>query len=161
MVPKTHINIGLFLKNDGNEMEPIGDRIIEVPVDTEATEGARNPRSPFVAYVPPGSLKKGEALVTTGAGRTIQCGNCHGADLKGLGPAPGIAGRSPSYMVRQMWDIQQGTRNSEAAQLMRLVMVNLTPEDMVAIAAYVASRPPVKQTGTQEAQEAQVRRGSN
>jgi cytochrome c553 len=44
-----------------------------------------------------------------------------------------------------MWDIQQGTRNSENAQLMKLVMANLTREDMVAIAAYVASRPPVVQ----------------
>jgi cytochrome c553 len=52
-------------------------------------------------------------------------------------------------MVRQMWDMQQGTRNSEAAQLMRLVLTNLTQEDMVNIAAYVSSRPPTAATAKQ------------
>ena len=45
-------------------------------------------------------------------------------------------------MVRQMWDVQQGTRNSEPPNLMKLIVANLTREDMVAIAAYVASRRP-------------------
>jgi len=54
---------------------------------------------------------------------------------------PSIAGRSPSYLARQLWDIQQGTRNGAQAQLMKLVVANLTEEDLVAIAAYVASRP--------------------
>jgi len=65
----------------------------------------------------------------------------------GVADIPPIAGRSPSYMVRQMWDMRQGTRNSEAAQLMRLVLANLTPEDLIAIAAYVSSRPPVSTAG--------------
>jgi cytochrome c553 len=45
-----------------------------------------------------------------------------------------------------MWDMQQGTRNSEGAQLMKLVVANLTKEDLIAVAAYVSSRPPVKST---------------
>jgi cytochrome c553 len=45
-------------------------------------------------------------------------------------------------MVRQLWDIQQGTRNGASAQLMKLVVARLTPEDLVAIAAYVSSRLP-------------------
>lgn len=142
MVPKTRINGGLFLKLDGNETEPIGDRIIEVPVDAEATEVLRNPRSPFIAYAPLGSLKKGEALVTTGAGKTTQCGTCHGADLRGMGPVPGIAGRSPSYLVRQMYDMQAGTRKGEWTQLMKPVVEKLSAEDMLDIAAYSASRQP-------------------
>ena len=60
-----------------------------------------------------------------------------------MADVPPIAGRSPSYIVRQMWDMQQGTRNGASAQLMKLVVANLTEEDMVAIAAYVSSRPPV------------------
>jgi cytochrome c553 len=62
----------------------------------------------------------------------------------GQGDSPPIAGRSPSYMVRQIWDIQQGTRNDEPAQLVRLAIAKLTPEDLVAIVAYVASRVPGK-----------------
>ena len=61
----------------------------------------------------------------------------------GVGDSPPIAGRSPSYMVRQIWDIQQGTRKSEEAQLMKLAITNLSPDDMIGIAAYVASRKPV------------------
>ena len=66
-VPKTRIAGGMFLRLDGGETEPIADRIIEVPDDTERTESLRDPRSGFTAYVPTGSIKKGEALVTTGA----------------------------------------------------------------------------------------------
>jgi cytochrome c553 len=140
-VPKTRIAGGMFLKLDGNETEPIGDRIIEVPEDTERTETLRDPRSGFIAYVPVGSIKKGEALVMTG-GKTTRCAVCHGADLNGLGPVPGIAGRSPSYTVRQLFDTQRGTRKGVWVDLMKPVVASLTSEDMLAIAAYTASRLP-------------------
>ena len=142
VVPKTRIAGGMFLKIEGGETEPIGDRIIEMPEDTERTEILRDPRSGFVAYVPVGSLKKGEALVTTGGGKTTACGVCHGADLKGLGPVPGIAGRSPSYLVRQLYDTQRGVRTGVWADLMKPVVAKLSNADMLAIAAYSASRMP-------------------
>jgi cytochrome c553 len=141
-VPKTRIAGGMYLTLDGNEKEPIADRIIETPEDAEATEVLRNPRSGFTVYVPVGSIKKGEKLVTTGGGKTVQCGSCHGADLRGLGPVPGLAGRSPSYLARQLYDMQQGTRHGEWTELMKPVVANLTHEDMIAIAAYTASRMP-------------------
>ena len=80
--------------------------------------------------------------MSTGGGKTTQCGFCHGADLKGLGPVPGIAGRSPSYLVRQMYDIQQGARKGTWADLMKPVVAPLSEEDMLNIAAYVSSRVP-------------------
>ncbi len=144
-------NLALPAKEKGEE--PIAGRIIEMPQDEEQGDVLRNPHSGFVAYVPPGSIRKGEDLVTTGgmkivAGRIVQgkttaCGTCHGLNLTGVVGAdvPPIAGRSPSYIVRQLWDIQQGTRNGAQAQLMKLVVANLTPDDLVAIAAYIASRP--------------------
>jgi cytochrome c553 len=141
-VPKTRIAGGLFLALEGSEKEPIGNRILEVPESTEASEMYRNPRSGFIAYAPPGSIKKGEALVTSGAGKTLACGTCHGADLKGLGPVPGIAGRSPSYLVRQMYDMQTGTRKGEWTPLMTKVVSQLSEDDMLAIAAYTASLKP-------------------
>jgi cytochrome c553 len=140
-VPKTRIAGGMFLRLDGKETEAIGDRIIEVPDDTERTEALRDPRSGFTAYVPVGSIKKGEAFVTTGGGKTTKCSVCHGADLRGLGPVPGIAGRSPSYTVRQLFDTQRGTRKGVWADLMKPVVANLTNDDMLAIAAFTASRP--------------------
>ena len=139
-VPKTRIAGGLFLKLEGHETDPLGQRIIEVPDNAEATETLRDPRSPFTAYVPIGSVKKGEALVTNGAGKTTACGICHGADLTGLGPVPGIAGRSPSYLVRQMYDMQQGARHGVWTDLMKPVVAKLTEEDLVAIGAYAAGR---------------------
>jgi len=144
-VPKTRIAGGMFLALEGAEAgkEPIGQRIIEVPEKTEDTENLRNPHSGFIAYVPPGSIKKGEALVTTGAGgKTTQCAVCHGQDLEGLGPVPGLAGRSPSYIVRQLHDMQIGTRKGTWTDLMKPVVAKLTAEDMLNIAAYTASRVP-------------------
>jgi cytochrome c553 len=135
--PKTRIQQGLFLALEGNQTEPLGQRIIEVPVDAEQSEVYRNPRSSFIAYVPVGSIRKGEALV-----KTAQCGLCHGADLKGLGPVPGLAGYSPSYMVRQLYDMQQGARKGTWTELMKPVVKGLSNDDMLAIAAYTASRVP-------------------
>ena len=142
MVPKTEAEGSIFFKVPGNMTEPIGMRIIETPEDDEQTEPLRNPRSGFVAYAPIGSIKKGESLVTAGGnGKTIRCTICHGTDLRGLGAVPGIAGRSPSYLARQMYDIQVGTRHGEWSELMKPVVAKLTNEDFVAIAAYVSSRP--------------------
>jgi cytochrome c553 len=141
-VPKTRLAGGMFLTLEGGEKEPLGQRIIETPVNAEATEMLRDARSGFIAYVPEGSVKKGEALVVTGAGKTTQCAVCHGADLKGMGPVPGLAGRSPSYIVRQLYDMQQGARKGLWTDLMKPVVAKLSDDDMLAIAAYTASRTP-------------------
>jgi cytochrome c553 len=143
-VPKTRIAGGMFLTLEGEQAgkEPIGQRIIEAPEKGEETENLRNPRSGFVAYVPTGSIKKGETLVVSGgSGKTTACAVCHGAKLEGLGPVPGLAGRSPSYIVRQLHDMQTGVRKGVWADLMKPVVTKLTAEDMLNIAAYTASRP--------------------
>ena len=75
-------------------------------------------------------------------GRVTACGICHGGDLKGLGPIPALAGRSPSYLVRQLYDMKHGTRNGSWAALMKPVVAGLTIEDMVALSAYAASLEP-------------------
>lgn len=141
-VPKTHTSVGMYLPIPGAGTEELGQRIIEVPVDPEGTEELRDPHSGFIAYVPRGSIQKGKELVTHGGGRTTACGVCHGADLTGLGPMPGIAGRSPSYLVRQLYDMQQGTRNGSWTELMKPVVKSLTTEDMLNIAAYASSLQP-------------------
>ena len=102
----------------------------------------RNPRSGWNVYVPVGSLARGEELVTTGAGKTIQCAICHGVDLMGLANVPGIGGRSPSYMMRQLYDMKVGARNGVGAALMMPVIANLTVDDMTDIVAYLASVEP-------------------
>ena len=129
---------GLMLPIPNAQEIPLGQRIIEIPDDPEKTEMMRDPRGGFIAYVPIGSLEQGEVLVTTGNGKTIQCGICHGQDYMGLGLVPGIAGRTASYIMRQLWDIKQGTRESP---LMSPVVANLTSADMLYISAYIASMP--------------------
>jgi cytochrome c553 len=133
---------GLFLPIDGAGTEPLGRRIIEVPENPERTNVMRDPRSGFVAYVPRGSIATGQALVTTGAGKTTQCAICHGDDLQGLGNVPGIAGRTASYTARQLHDFRAGTRNGTDAALMKPVLAKLNDEDILAITAYLASRVP-------------------
>jgi cytochrome c553 len=140
-VPKTRIAAGLFIPLEGAEKEPLGRRIIEVPENTELSETFRSPRSGFVAYVPQGSIKQGQALAASNT-KTVACASCHGADLKGLGPVPGIAGRSPSYLVRQMYDMQAGARKGPWTALMTKVVAQLTEDDMLALAAYAASLKP-------------------
>jgi cytochrome c553 len=142
-VPKMESRGGIWIPLEGAEKEPIGMRIVETPENPERTEILRDPRSGFIAYAPVGSIRKGEALVKTGgSGRTEACGVCHGTALEGLGPVPGIAGRSPSYLVRQMYDMQAGARNGEWTELMKGVVAKLTEEDLVNIAAYVSSLQP-------------------
>src|SRR5262249_55754840 len=117
-------------------------RIIETPVNVEDTELRRNPRSGFTAYVPPGSVKKGEALVTTGNGKITPCTACHWVDLKGLGPVPTIAWRSPSYLGRQLYNRQHRNRTGTRTPLMAPVVSKLTEDDILNAAAYLAALQP-------------------
>jgi cytochrome c553 len=115
-------------------MEPLGRRIIEVPEDREKVDVYRDPRVGYIAYVPKGAVKKGEALA-----KTAQCTVCHGANLEGVGPVPAIAGRSASYTMRQLFDIQQGNRKGMWSDLMKPVLAKLSTEDLMNLSAYTAS----------------------
>ena len=136
-VPKTFVGgVGMWVALPGNAREPIGERIVEVPEDFALTE-LRDPESGFVAYVPPGSIKRGQAL-THQANGALPCAACHGPDFKGaIGPA--LAGRSPSYLFRQLFDIKAGTRTGPTVVQMRPEVAHLNNADMIAIVAYLAS----------------------
>ena len=114
---------------------------LEVPDDLDRFV-SRDTRATFTADVPPGSIKKGHALVADGSGKTVPCATCHGPDLKGMGPIPGIAGRSPSYLVRQLYDFKHGTRAGRDSAQMKPAVENLTVEDMMNLAACAASLVP-------------------
>jgi cytochrome c553 len=143
-VPKTKGVNGMYLTLEGAEAgtEALGQRIIETPVNAEDTELRRNSRSGFIAYVPPGSVKKGEILVTTGGGKVTACTACHGVDLHGLGPVPTIAGRSPSYLARQLYDMQHGNRVGAWSPLMAPIVAKLSPDDLLNVSAYLSSLQP-------------------
>jgi cytochrome c553 len=143
-VPKSFVSARgrMRLPMPGGGMEPLGNRIVELPEDA-ARATSRDPHSGFVAYVPKGSIAKGQALVNTGGnGKTIACTICHGDSLKGLGDVPRIAGLHPLYIGRQLYSIQTGESNGNAVALMKKVVANLNADDMLAIAAYVSSQAP-------------------
>jgi cytochrome c553 len=141
VVPRTQVAGWMLVASEPRGTEPVGQRIIEMPEDLERTE-LRDSTSGFIAYVPPGSIARGQALAEGAGGRFTACGVCHGGDLKGLGPVPALAGRSPSYLVRQLYDMKHGTRNGSWAALMKPLVAGLTIDDMVAVAAYAASLEP-------------------
>jgi cytochrome c553 len=142
-VPKTIVGQGrMRFLAPGGGTEPIGNRIITVPEDQERAR-RRDPKSGFVAYVPVGSIAKGKAIVETGgSGKTVACSICHGDALKGLGNVPRLAGLHPIYIARQLYLFKDGSRNGIDAQLMKRSVAQLTDEDIVALAAYLASLAP-------------------
>ena len=141
--PKTYVSADArhrrILPDGGTE--PIGRRIIQIPEDPMQVT-IRNPHSGFIAYVPPGSIKKGEALARGGNGKTIQCDICHGEQLSGLGEVPRLAGLQPVYVARQLIQMQNGTSAGTNAALMKRVVAKLTEDDIISLAAYVGSLPP-------------------
>jgi cytochrome c553 len=142
MVPRTFVGQGRmrFVDPQGG-MEPIGERIITLPESQERAR-LRDPRSGFVAYVPPGSIAKGQALAEGGNGKTIACNICHGEGMQGLANVPRLAGLHPIYITRQLYLFREGDRTGADAPLMRKPLANLNDEDILNVSAYLASLPP-------------------
>lgn len=153
-VPLTRQHLfGWFVVVAGNRLEPMSTRRpagAREPIDgriiTVATDAYRSsvydPDSGVTAYVPPGSVARGRALVMAGGGLTLGCVICHGEDLRGIDPAPPLAGRTPDYIARQLWDIKSGARRGGAVALMQAPVKRLTPADLTAVSAYIASLRP-------------------
>jgi cytochrome c553 len=122
--------------------EPIAGRLVEVTTDLRRHE-LHDPMAEYVAYVPRGSIARGRALAMGDVRRGVKgCTSCHGADLHGVQLVPPIAGRSPSYLLRQLIAFRTGARNGATSAPMRDVVATMTIDDMVAAAAYAGSRAP-------------------
>jgi cytochrome c553 len=142
VVPKTHAEGWRLEADPGNETEVIGPRIVELPDRPDYFE-SRDPHATFTAYVPIGSVALGRKLShDTHNASTARCVACHGADLRGSNLAPPLAGRSPTYLVRQLFDIQHGVRAGPRLDAMKTSISGLKIDDMIAIAAYAASLRP-------------------
>jgi len=55
---------------------------------------------------------------------------------------PTIAGRSPTYMFRQLYDFKSGARKGANSAIMKAVVEKLGMDDMIALVAYSASLKP-------------------
>lgn len=140
-VPATHVETWLRVPTPGGSMEPIGNRIIEVPENVQAAKLADS-HARFIAYVPPGSLESGRRLATAGDDRTQACTVCHGSGLRGTTVAPPIAGRSPTYLGRQLVAFATGERSGPANAPMAAEVSRLDLAQIIAVSAYAASLPP-------------------
>lgn len=140
-VPKTHMEYYGLAPTPGAGNEAIGNRIILVPANPKLTR-LGDTRSGYIAYVPPGSIERGATIAANGVGAAPACESCHGANLRGAGNIPPLAGRMPSYIVRELLDFQDGKRRGPATLPMQQEVSKLTLNDMIAVAAYAASRKP-------------------
>jgi cytochrome c553 len=113
---------------------PAGE-IVEIPDDNLRAE-ARDTRMTWTAYVPPGTLNRGKQVAAK-----YQCATCHGPNLEGIGPVPALAGRSPSYTMRQLFDMKTGARRGPWAELMKPIVTSMSVQDMTAVSAFAASTP--------------------
>jgi cytochrome c553 len=140
-VPATRFAGWIHEVMDDDGLEPIGTRVVETPEDLERTK-LRDDASGFIAWVPRGAVERGRSLTRRGGADGVPCTTCHGEDLRGLGPIPALAGRSPSYLARQLWDFQQGHRKGAWSALMAGAVAELTPAQIVDLVAFAASLEP-------------------
>jgi len=144
MAPKVRLQGGMHMavpQAEGGGMVPIhADEIVEIPDDNLRAE-ARDTRMGWTAYVPPGTLNRGKQVAAK-----YQCTLCHGANLEGIGAVPALAGRSPSYTMRQLFDMKQGARRGPWSELMKPIVNRMTVPEMMAVSAFAGSIPPP--TGT-------------
>ena len=68
------------------------------------------------------------------------CNTCHGRDGIGTLPMfPNLAGQKATYLEKQLKDFRSGIRKSE---VMKIVVKNLSDQDIKDLAAYFESLPP-------------------
>ncbi len=147
--PPAKLDGNLYVATAVERTEPLAGRILEVPEDHTKSGRIDDPRSGFVAYVPMGSIARGRKITGVGSppskvaatdGSALACVTCHGATLRGMGDAPPLAGRSPSYLVRQLYDFKTGARRGTMSALMQPVVEHLTTSQMTDVAAYIATQ---------------------
>ncbi len=141
-IPRLLPGNGLYFLAPGGGEDSLGRRLVEVASNAERHE-LHDASLTYVTYVPPGSVARGRALAMRGVpGSVASCASCHGADLRGVGSVPPLAGRSPSYLLRQLMGFAAGTRTAPASAPMRAVAGALGLDEMIAAAAYAGSRTP-------------------
>ena len=141
-IPKTIPLNGLSTLAPGTEHEALAGRLIELPLELRRHE-LHDPMAEYVAYVPRGSLARGRALAAGDPKHGVKgCESCHGPSLRGVGQVPPLAGRSPSYLLRQLVAFHTGARATPVSAPMNEVAARLSLEEMVSAAAYAGARKP-------------------
>ena len=137
-VPRTHWDDYVLAPDHDAAHESLGERIIEV----QSKDDNGSERAIYIAYVPTGSIARGAVIAANGTGAAASCKSCHGTKLQGVGDIPYLAGRSPTYIARELILFRLGRRTNPGAAPMRAEVSQLTLKDMIDVAAYAASRQP-------------------
>jgi cytochrome c553 len=87
----------------------------------------------------PALIARGKQLYEQGVPERsiLACATCHGADAKGVADFPRLAGQHAKYVVKQIEYIQSLVRK---APVMHGIVKDMTPDEMLAVAAYVQSK---------------------
>lgn len=99
---------------------------------------------PQAVTLEPASLERARTLVFKGDGARglPACVHCHGERMTGALPAfPGLLGLPRDYLVAQLGAWRTGQRHAVAPDCMRTVAQRLTPEDITAVASWLAAQP--------------------
>ena len=117
--PKVRMQGGMHMAipaSEGGGMEPlVADEIVEVPDDNLRAE-ARDTHLSLDGVCTAGHPQQREA------GRRQISAPSATAPTSKARPVPPLAGRSPSYMMRQLFDMKTGARRGRWAELMKPVV---------------------------------------
>jgi cytochrome c553 len=142
LIPRVVESAWVYVTAGDDDSEALGQRIVEVAIDHERHE-LRDSVSGYRAYVPRGSIARGHTIARRGQNEpALACVACHGVDLRGVGDIPPLAGRSPTYIVRQLLAFRTGARSAATGAPMMPVVAPMNVDDMIAAAAYAASLEP-------------------
>jgi cytochrome c553 len=140
-IPRMQVKGWIYVIDPRGGEEALGRRLLEWAPDFSRHE-RRDDEMRYSAFVPPGSVERGREIAAAGAARaggTPGCASCHGDRLQGVGLIPSLAGRSPSYLLRQLVAFKTKDRNGAGSPPMQAVAAELAIPDMIAVAAYAAS----------------------
>ena len=93
---------------------------------------------------PTATIARGEQLVRHGdeTRGVPACASCHGAAMTGVAPAmPGLLGLPHDYLLGQLGAWRAGTRRATSPDCMGEITRRLSPQDVVAVAAWLSSQP--------------------
>jgi cytochrome c553 len=138
-IPRMRAAAWIYVLDPRGGDEALGQRLIEWAPDESRHEN-RDDEMRYIAFVPPGSLRRGREIAMTGLrGLTQPCTSCHGDHLQGRELGPPLAGRSPTYLLRQLVAFRTKDRAGIAGAPMQTVVATMRIPEMIAVAAYAAS----------------------
>jgi len=137
-IPRMRVAAWIYARDSRGGTEPLGQRLIEWAPDLSRHE-RRDEDLRYTAFVPPGSVNRGREIAMHGLPGVQACAGCHGRRLQGTGLLPPLAGRSPTYLLRQLVAFQTKDRAGLMAVPMQAVVANMQLPDLIAVAAYAAS----------------------